>query len=131
MSFVHSSYDSANTSRQILILCQNEERKQRLFMIELDPWKRIDRKVKFDQPETIIDFEGDVAKAPSSYSKPQKFTADKIRNAQIITRTFGESQDRITLVTLVIQYEDCIATAAVRSNTFIVQCNPDQMINEY
>ena len=67
MTFVHSSFDSTNTSRQILFLCQNEDRKQRLFMIELDPWKRIDRKVNFDQPEAIINFDGDVAKAPISY----------------------------------------------------------------
>ena len=98
-------------------------------MIELDPWKRIDRKVAFNQPETIFDFDGYVAKAPDSFAKPTKFSADKIRNAQIITKRIEDN--KITLVTLVIQYEDCIATAAVRSNTFIVQCSPDQMINEY
>ena len=97
-------------------------------MIELDPWKRIDRKIVFDQPEAIFEFEGFVAKAPTSYGKPQKFSADKIRNAQIITK---ELENNITLVTIVIQFEDCIATAAVRSNTFIVQCGPGEMINEY
>ena len=50
-------------------------------MIELDPWKRIDRKIEFNQPETIFEFEGFVAKAPNSYENPQKFSADKIRNA--------------------------------------------------
>ena len=39
-------------------------------MIELDPWKRIDREVAFNQPETIFDFDGYVAKAPDSFAKP-------------------------------------------------------------
>ena len=38
-------------------------------MIELDPWKRIDRKMEFNQPEAIFEFDGFVAKAPISYGK--------------------------------------------------------------
>ena len=67
-------------------------------MIELDPWKRIVRKKEFNQPEAIFDFEGFVAKAPESFQNPLKFSADKIRNAQVITREL----ENVTLVTLVI-----------------------------
>ena len=67
-------------------------------MIELDPWKRIERKSEFNQPEAIFDFDGFVAKAPESFLNPLKFSADKIRNAQVITREL----DTVTLVTIVI-----------------------------
>ena len=67
-------------------------------MIELDPWKRIERKDEFDQPEALFDFDGLVAKAPDDLKNPLKFSADKIRNAQVITNEVAN----VTLVTLVI-----------------------------
>ena len=99
-------------------------------MIELDPWKRIDKKFEFDLPETIFQFDGLVAKPVENFYESHKlFTADKIRNAQIISKTIESS--KVKYVALVIQYENCIATAGVNSNSFCLQCKPEEMLLEY
>ena len=63
------------------MLAENVHKDIKLFMIELDPWKRIDRNEIFDQPESIFQFDGLVAKPMESFNEPRYFSADKIRNA--------------------------------------------------
>ena len=84
--FVHLNFDVSTTTRQILFLVENIEKQVKLFMIELDPWKRMDRNVQFDQPESIFQFYGFVAKPVDSQDEPRYFSADKIRSAQIISK---------------------------------------------
>ena len=89
-------------------------------MLELDPWKRIDRSYPFYQPEAIFEFDGFVAQSEEKPPESLLFSSDKIRNVQIISKWTDNSQ--VTYTVLVIQYENCIATAAISNNAFTIQC---------
>ena len=56
----------------------------KLLMIELDPWKNIDRKKPFNEPETVFEFTENVSKEPDYFFFPRKFSPDKIRDVQIL-----------------------------------------------
>ena len=43
VSFVNKDFDSKTTSRQIIIMVRDKNSNLILLMIELDPWKQIDR----------------------------------------------------------------------------------------
>ena len=49
-------------------------------MLELDPWKRIDRGVHFEQPEAFFEFGGFVAQTEENLPESLQFSADKIMN---------------------------------------------------
>ena len=52
----------------------------RLLMIELDPWKHINREEPFDEPETVFEFSESVSKASDYFDYPRHFSGDKIRD---------------------------------------------------
>ena len=52
----------------------------RLLMIELDPWKLIDRDQEFDEPETVFEFAQNVSRAYDYFYYPRHFSSDKIRD---------------------------------------------------
>ena len=96
-------------------------------MLELDPWKRIDRGVHFEQPEAFFEFGGFVAQTEETLPESLQFSADKIMNVQMIQKKTENAQ--VTYTVLILQYVNCIATAAInRNGAFFIHCPPEQMI---
>ena len=56
-------------------------------MIELDPWKCIDRNQVFNEPETIFEFKENVSKAHDYFCLPKHYSPDKIRDVQILVNS--------------------------------------------
>ena len=70
-----------------MFLVKNESGDLQLIMIKVDPWKNIDREEFFDEPESLFLFQGSVGIPKGSderLSKPRLFSADKIRDVQLI-----------------------------------------------
>ena len=96
-------------------------------MIKADPWKRVECDMPFDLPESCFIFDGNVARPPVT-AHSREFSADKIRDIQILQNL---STEKTKIATLVIQYEHCIATASIKNNVFKIQCEPQNMVTEY
>ena len=56
-------------------------------MIELDPWKSIDRDKPFEELETIFEFQDNISRAPNHFAYPRHYSADKIRDVQILVNS--------------------------------------------
>ena len=70
-----------------MFLVRNKSGDLQLMVIKTDPWKNIDRDELFNEPESVFLFEGSVGIPKSSEShlfKPRLFSADKIRDVQLV-----------------------------------------------
>ena len=67
----------------------------KLLMIELDPWKCINRDSPFNEPETVFEFSENVSKEPDYFYFPKKYSPDKIRDVQILINSIhGKGSDK-------------------------------------
>ena len=60
-------------------------------MIELDPWKLIDRDKPFEELETIFEFQDNISKAPHHFAYPRHYSPDKIRDVQILVNSIKKN----------------------------------------
>ena len=101
------------------------------MVIKADPWKNIDKDELFDEPESVFAFQGSVAipKGDDERFKPRLFSADKIRDVQLMHATKkGGKNKKSNYFTLVMQFEHCIGTASLNSGKFKIQSQAPEMV---
>ena len=138
MSFIEGYHGNPDSiKKQILILVKEKVKVNhyRIIVIEIDPWKRIDRKVPFNNPIVYKRFLGRItlqAKKDIDCDETRKFSPDKIRNAQFLQNIYSYNQQFQKIFgTVVIQFEHCIATTSLSRNgqkRLIVHSKLPQMV---
>ena len=85
-------------------MVRNREKNLRLLMIEIDPWKPIDRERQFNEVETIFEFQDNISRSPQNFAYPRHYSPDKIRNVQILVKDKKGKfdKDHALIATLVI-----------------------------
>ena len=77
-----------------MFIVKNKQGDFQLMVIKVDPWKNIDRAEIFDEPESVFNFQGSIG-IPKDFEaplfKPRLFSADKIRDVQLLQETIGKS----------------------------------------
>ena len=87
MSFIegyHGNPDSIKKQIMILVRDKSKDNDYKIVVLEIDPWKRIDRKEPFNNPIVYKRFLGRIAlqaKKDLDLDESRKFSPDKIRNA--------------------------------------------------